>query len=74
MQKIINECPYVRTCHTEYWNPNLSSPVLFRMKGDQIEGIFSNGSWTVKFIVETSANTRVQCEACVAYLNQLTEN
>jgi putative CRISPR-associated protein (TIGR02619 family) len=74
MQKIINECPYVRTCYTDYWNPNLSSPVLFRMKRDKIEGIFSNGSWTVKFIVETSANNRAQCEACVADLNWFTEN
>lgn len=74
IQKIIDECPYVRTCHADYWNPDLSSPVLFRLKGEEIEGIFSNGSWTVKFIVETSANTTDEREACVADMNRLTEN
>ncbi|NER35773.1 MAG: putative CRISPR-associated protein [Oscillatoria sp. SIO1A7] len=57
MQKVVDEYPYVRTCRTDYWNEHLSLPVQFRLKGEQIEGIFSNGTWTVKFIVETSATT-----------------
>ncbi|MCL1465980.1 putative CRISPR-associated protein [Argonema galeatum] len=74
LQKIVDECPYVRTCYGDYWNPTLPSPVLFRLRGEEIEGIFSNGTWTVKFIVETSANTPEQRAACVADMNRLTEN
>lgn len=74
LQKIIDECSYVRACRTDYWNPDLSLSSLFRLKGDKIEGIFSNGTWTVKFIVETSANTSGQRAACVADLNRMAEN
>jgi putative CRISPR-associated protein (TIGR02619 family) len=74
LQRIIDECSYVRACRTDYWNPDLSSPLLFRLKGDEIEGIFSNGTWTVKLIVETSANTPGQRAACVADLNRMAEN
>ena len=69
LQKITDSRPYVRLCRTHYWNPDLSSPTLFRLKGEQIEGIFSNGTWTVKFFVETSANTQGQRAACIADLN-----
>jgi putative CRISPR-associated protein (TIGR02619 family) len=74
INKIVEDCPYVRACYTDYWNPDLPSPVLFHLKGEEIEGIFSNGTWTVKFIVETSATTPEQRDACVADLNHLTEN
>jgi putative CRISPR-associated protein (TIGR02619 family) len=74
LQRITDECAYVQACRTLYWNPDLPSPLLFRLKGDDIEGIFSNGTWTVKFIVETSATTVGQRAACVADLNSLTEN
>ncbi|MDG4554106.1 MAG: putative CRISPR-associated protein [Candidatus Competibacter sp.] len=69
MQRLIDECPYVQGCRTHYWNPNLSRACLFRLKSEDIEGVFSNGSWTVKIIVETSATTVGQREACVADLN-----
>jgi len=69
LQMVIDEGAYVRKCRTCYWNPNLSSASLFRIKGEQIEGIYSNGSWTVKFYVETSSNTEGQRSACVADLN-----
>ncbi|MDJ1168904.1 putative CRISPR-associated protein [Roseofilum sp. BLCC_M154] len=68
-QKITDECPYVRLCRTHYWNPDLSSVTQFKMHGEQIEGIFSNGTWTVKFYVETSAKTPGQYTACIADLN-----
>lgn len=74
LQRIIAECAYVRDCRANYWNPDLSSPLLFRLKGDDIEGILSNGTWTVKFIVETSASTLGQRAACVADLNRITED
>ena len=69
MQWLIDECPYAQGCRTHYWHPNLSRASLFRLKGEDIEGIFSNGSWTVKIIVETSATTTGQREACIADLN-----
>ena len=69
MQRLIDECPYVLGCRTHYWNPNLSRACLFRLKGEDIEGVFSDGSWTVKIIVETSATTVGQREACIADLN-----
>lgn len=69
MQRIIDECPYVQGCRTHYWNSDLSRTSLFRLKGEEIEGVFSNSSWTVKIIVETSATTAGQREACVADLN-----
>jgi putative CRISPR-associated protein (TIGR02619 family) len=69
LQKITDQCSYVKQCRTHYWSPDLSSPVRFRKKGEQIEGIFSNGSWTVKFFVDTSANTEGQLAACIADLN-----
>ncbi len=69
MQSLIAECPYVQGCRTHYWHPGLSRASLFRLKGEEIEGVLSNGSWTVKIIVETSATTAGQREACVADLN-----
>lgn len=69
LQKITDECTYVQSCRTHYWNKNLPSSILFRLKAEEIEGIFSNGTWTVKFIVETSSNTQGQRAACVADLN-----
>ncbi|MDJ1182078.1 putative CRISPR-associated protein [Roseofilum casamattae] len=74
LQKITDKCPYVRSCRTHYWNPDLSSVTQFRIRGDQIEGIFSNGTWTVKFYVETSAKTPGQLIACVADLNLRLDN
>lgn len=69
LQKITDSCSYVRLCRTHYWNKDLPAPTLFRLKGEQIECIFSNGTWTVKFFVETSANTQGQRAACIADLN-----
>lgn len=69
LNRVINSFSYVYSCRTHYWNPDLSSKTLFRLRGDEIEGIYSNGSWTVKFFIETSATTPGQKKACVADLN-----
>jgi putative CRISPR-associated protein (TIGR02619 family) len=69
MKQIIDKSSYVQGCRTHYWNPGLSSATLFRLKGEEIEAVFSNGSWTVKFFVDTSAKTVGQREACLADLN-----
>lgn len=70
LQHIVDHCSYVRRCRTHYWNPDLSSPSRFRQQGEQIEGILSNGTWTAKFYVDTSAMTEGQLAACIADLNQ----
>lgn len=69
LQEITDKHPYVIACRTNYWNPDLPSLTHFRIKGDEIEGIYSNGTWTVKFTVETSASIIGQKNACVADMN-----
>ncbi|HIK29869.1 MAG TPA: putative CRISPR-associated protein [Oscillatoriales cyanobacterium M59_W2019_021] len=70
LQTITDDCPYVCGCRTHYWNPSLPSVTHFRLQGEQIEGIFSRGNWTVKFYVDASAKTSGQQAACIADLNQ----
>jgi putative CRISPR-associated protein (TIGR02619 family) len=70
LERVTAECPYVRGCATTYWNPSLGAASCFRLKAGEIEGVWSGGSWTVKFRVDTSARTAGQAEACVADLNE----
>lgn len=70
MQRITDEVPYVCTCRTCYWNKELGRVSAFRITGDLIEATLSNGSWTVKIAVETTASTAGQRAACVADLNR----
>jgi putative CRISPR-associated protein (TIGR02619 family) len=60
----------VALCVTKYFNPDLPERTRFRLGGDGIEGILSSGGWTVKFRVETSAQTAGQQAAVVAALNE----
>jgi putative CRISPR-associated protein (TIGR02619 family) len=69
LKSLVDEVPYIRTCRTHYWNKDLSQPTFFRLKANDIEGVLSNGKWTVKFIVETTAITPGQVLACIADLN-----
>lgn len=69
MQRLIDECEYVQGCRTHYWNRCLSRATLFRLLGEEIEGVYSNGTWVVKLIVETDATTAGQRAAVVADLN-----
>lgn len=73
LHRVVRDCPYVRAVRHTYWNPDLATPSLFRPKGDGIEGVYSNGTWTVKFAVDTFASTPGQREACVADLNERLE-
>lgn len=58
-QKLTDERPYVRFCHTTYWNPDLSETTRFRLSSEKgveiVQGVYSNGSWCVKFKVLTTA-------------------
>jgi CRISPR-associated protein (Cas_APE2256) len=70
LEAVTREVPQVRHCATFYFNPDLSEHRRFRLGPKGIEGIFSNGSYTVKFRVETSAHTEGQQAAVVAALNE----
>ncbi len=71
--RITDEVHQVSQCRTTYCNPDLPEPIRFRARGDDVEGIWSNGSETVKFVVETSANTPGQRDAVLAALNEWLE-
>lgn len=70
MQRVVEEVPYVVTCGSFYHNPDLPSRSGFRLGSDGIEGQYSNGTYTVKFRVESDARGPSQQQALVAYLNQ----
>lgn len=70
MAKVTNEVPQVVHCATFYYNPDLAERTRFRHGRDGIEGIYSDGRFTVKFRVETTAQTPGQQAAVVAALNE----
>ena len=53
--RITWEAPYVLSCRTTYWDPRLATTTMFRLSSHGIEGVYSNGTWSVKFAVETTA-------------------
>lgn len=67
---VTEQVPQVRRCSTHYCNPSLPEQNQFRLDPHGIEGIFSNGTYTVKFSVETSAQTDSQRAAVVVALNE----
>jgi putative CRISPR-associated protein (TIGR02619 family) len=64
------EVPQVVLCATSYFNPDLPERTRFRAARGGVEGSYSGGSWTVKFRVETTAETEGQRRAVVAALNE----
>jgi len=64
------QLPQVAHCATFYYSPDLAERTRFRMGRDGIEGVFSDGTFTVKFRVETSGQTPGQQRASVAALNE----
>ncbi|HXG11847.1 MAG TPA: putative CRISPR-associated protein [Gemmataceae bacterium] len=70
MAKVTNEVPQVVHCATFYYSPDLAERTRFRRGRDGIEGIYSDGRFTVKFRVETTAQTPGQQAAVVAALNE----
>jgi putative CRISPR-associated protein (TIGR02619 family) len=67
--KLTREVPFVTRCVTYYCHPQLNEPIRFRVRGDEVEGIFSDGTRTVKFVVHTTSQTAGQTSAAVAALN-----
>ncbi len=70
LSAVTREVPAVARCITEWCHPQLNEPTRFRMKGEGIEGIYTDGTRTVKFKVESTANTQGQRDAVVAMLNE----
>ncbi len=69
IQEVTDAKPYVRYCHSTYWNPDLSESTRFRLSGEEVQGIYSNGTWCVKFKVLTTAEDPNQLPIVVADLN-----
>ena len=70
LERLTDERAYVRMCHSTYWNPDLSEANRFRLSGGEVEGIYSNGSWCVRFRVLTTAGEQDDLGIIVADLNE----
>lgn len=69
LNAVTQEVPQVIRCVTNYCNPDLPETTRFRETRGEVEGVYSDGRRTVKFLVETTANTPGQLAAVVATLN-----
>ncbi|MCZ2342464.1 MAG: putative CRISPR-associated protein [Bacteroidales bacterium] len=74
IQRVTDEVAFVTRCATHYYNPDLPEPIRFREARGGVEGVFSDGSRTVKFRVETTSTTDGQRAAAVAALNEWLAN
>jgi len=70
MQRVTDEVPFVVGCSTWWFSPDLPETTRFTASRDNVVGIFSHGTYCVKFNVETTAQTEGQRHAAVAALNQ----
>jgi putative CRISPR-associated protein (TIGR02619 family) len=70
LRRVTEEVPQVVQCTTSYFNPDLSERTRFLLGGDGILGVFSPRGYTVKFRVESTAQTPGQATAVVAALNE----
>jgi putative CRISPR-associated protein (TIGR02619 family) len=73
VERVTAELPFVTRCATHYYNPDLPERTRFKAKRDGIEGIYTDGTRTVKFLVETTAVTSGQRAAAIAALNEWLE-
>lgn len=58
LENLTQDVPYIRYCHSTYWNPDLPEATRFRKSAGTVQGIYSNGTWCVKFRVVTTADDR----------------
>ena len=73
LQKLTDEVPYIRFCYSTYWNPDLPKSTRFRPSGGEVQGIYSNGTWCVKFKVHTTTDDQDVLPGIVADLNDWIE-
>ncbi len=69
LQTLTDAKDYVRYCHSTRWYPNLPEATRFRLSRGAVEGVYSNGTWCVKFRVITTAEDESQLAVVVADLN-----
>ncbi len=69
LQKVTDARSYVRYCHSTDWHKKLPESTRFRLSGEEVQGIYSNGTWCVKFRVVTTASDESQLPVIVADLN-----
>ncbi len=70
LRRVTEDLPPVVQCATFYFNPDLPERTRFLLSRESIVGVFSPREYTVKFRVETTAETPTQMTAMVAALNQ----
>jgi putative CRISPR-associated protein (TIGR02619 family) len=71
MERIRDESPYVVSCHSDYFNPDLPSQPRFRMKAGKIRTMYSDGTWSAGIIVEADRSaTPEQLQALCFVLNE----
>lgn len=68
MQRITDHFPYVRGCGTDYLNPDLPGKNRFFLRGERLLAECSDGTYTVRFEVHTTARSEEQRQACLADL------
>jgi putative CRISPR-associated protein (TIGR02619 family) len=73
LSAVTEEVPQVVRCLTTWCSPDLPQPTRFRPSRGEVEGVYSDGTRTVKFRVETTAQTEGQRAAVVAALNDWLE-
>jgi hypothetical protein len=73
LEAVTGEVPQVCRCWTFWSSPDLPEETRFRLGSKGIEGIFSDGTYAVKFAVETFAQIDGQRAAVVAARNEWLE-
>ena len=70
LEKVRDSNPFVVTCRSWYFNPDLPQSNHFRISRGQVTGVYSDGSFTAKFEVKTTAKAENQKSLAVNRLNQ----
>ncbi len=70
MQNVVDQNRFVVSCYCFYVNPDLPSQNEFRITPKGVTGVYSDGSFTARFGVTTTAESDVQEDMAVAQLNR----
>lgn len=73
LEKVRDSNPFVVTCRSWYFNPDLPEQNQFKLSRGQVTGVYSDGSFTSKFEVITTAEAENQKPLAVKRLNQWLE-
>lgn len=68
MEHLVKTVPYITRCHGVYLNPKLPRPNTFLIRGKELLGQCSDGTYTVRFRIHTTARGEGQRMACLADL------